>query len=606
MARKERLKSRRIVYASPLIFGAACVLLTLIITVFAVNNFQREKKLMGVALTQEGKAILSLVSSGSRDVLRRGMMRGEISRENWLQAIQQVVENSSEHSGIISLYLVDNQGSILAHGDPGHIGDTVSSGTLIFLQTIKPGSRREVSRIAEMDEGDNQLFQIARSFQPLAMRDGLPPHMRDMARGRMGWKSPEQRITPDQGGFAEETDRHPLYLVADLDLNDFSAVVSKQLIQLVILSIILLLVGIGGILSLLMLQGLRITQSRLKKMGEFTDVLISSLPVGLIAISYDGQIRTCNQSARIMFGLESDNVEGLPFEAVIPQHILSLLSLKERDRLPALFEIKLPEESGNGRSLHITIIDIEDDDHIHSGKMLLLQDLSQLKKLEMQLQRTERDAAIGRMAGGVAHELRNPLSSIKGLTLLLKSRFTQNSSDRETADLLVEEVERLDRSIGELLDYARPANLDMQALPIDDLVKKAVTLIRADADSLGIVIDETYHCTEMSVAADPDKMIQVILNLCLNSLQAMENGGLMSVTTAQLQNTVTIVIKDSGSGIGKENLSKIFDPYFTTKSGGTGLGLAISAKIMQDHNGTISLSSQAHQGTTVTVTIPLH
>ena len=606
MARKERLKSRRIVYASPLIFGAACVLLTLIITVFAVNNFQREKKLMGVALTQEGKAILSLVSSGSRDVLRRGMMRGEISRENWLQAIQQVVENSSEHSGIISLYLVDNQGSILAHGDPGHIGDTVSSGTILFLQTINPGSRREVSRIAEMDEGDNQLFQIARSFQPLAMRDGLPPHMRDMARGRMGWKSPEQRITPDQGGFAEETGRHPLYLVADLDLNDFSAVVSKQLIQLVILSIILLLVGIGGILSLLMLQGLRITQSRLKKMGEFTDVLISSLPVGLIAISYDGQIRTCNQSARIMFGLESDNVEGLPFEAVIPQHILSLLSLKERDRLPALFEIKLPEESGNGRSLHITIIDIEDDDHIHSGKMLLLQDLSQLKKLEMQLQRTERDAAIGRMAGGVAHELRNPLSSIKGLTLLLKSRFNQNSSDRETADLLVEEVERLDRSIGELLDYARPANLDMQALPIDDLVKKAVTLIRADADSLGIVIDETYHCTKMSVAADPDKMIQVVLNLCLNSLQAMENGGLMSVTTAQLQNTVTIVIKDSGSGIGKENLSKIFDPYFTTKSGGTGLGLAISAKIMQDHNGTISLSSQANQGTTVTVTIPLH
>jgi len=606
MAKKERLKSRRIVYASPLIFGAACVLLTVIISVFAVNNFQREKKLMGVALTQEGKAILSLVSSGSRDVLRRGLMRGEISRKNWLQAVQQVVENSSEHSGIISLYLVDKQGTILAHGDPSRIGESVSPETILFLDAIKPGSRREASRIAGQEERDNQLFQIARSFQPLGIRDGQPPHMRDMARGRMGWMSPDQRMAPEQGGIAEETTRQSLFLVAELDLNDFSTIVSKQLIQLVILSVILLLVGIGGILSLLMLQGLRITQSRLKKMGEFTDVLISSLPVGLIAISYNGHIRTCNHSARIMFGLESDNVEGLEFEAVIPQHILSLLSLEKQDTLPALFEIKLPEESGDGRSLHVTIIDIEDTDQRHSGKMLLLQDLSQLKKLEMQLQRTERDAAIGRMAGGVAHELRNPLSSIKGLTLLLKSRFTSDSSDGKAADLLIEEVERLDRSIGELLDYARPANLDVQALPIDDLVKKAVTLIRADADSLGIAIDEKYHCAETSVTADPDKMIQVILNLCLNSLQAMENGGRLAVTTAQLQDAVTIEIRDSGSGIAEEIMPKIFDPYFTSKSGGTGLGLAISAKIMQDHNGTISLSSQADQGTTVIVTIPLH
>ncbi len=117
MEKSDRLKSWRILYASPLIFGAACGLLALIIAVFAVSNFQREKNLMGIALEQEGTAILSLVSSASRDQLRRGMIRGEVDQKNWLQSIQQVIENGLEHPRIVSLYLVDQQGNILADGD---------------------------------------------------------------------------------------------------------------------------------------------------------------------------------------------------------------------------------------------------------------------------------------------------------------------------------------------------------------------------------------------------------------------------------------------------------------------------------------------------------
>ncbi len=604
MDKKDRLKSRRIMYASPLIFGAACALLALIITVFAVNNFQREKELMGIALIQEGKAILSLVSSGSRDMLRRGMMRGEVDRENWLQSVQQVIENGLEHSRLISLYLVNQQGNILAHGDPSRIGQSVSADTMMFLDMLRQGDRRDINRVAGQEGNGSQVFQIARTFHLPRVRDGLPPSMRDMAGRRMGRMSAERQPSRDRQAADDEANRLSLFLIAELELNEFSTAVRKQLIQIIILSVVLLLVGIAGILSLLVLQGLRITQTRLKKISEFTDVLISSLPVGLIAVSSTGTIRTCNQSARYMLNLAGHTIEGLSFEAVIPQHLLSLLSLSERERFPALFEIKVVEETGEERSLHISIIDIQDGDQDHSGMILMIQDLSQLKKLEAQLQRTERDAAIGRMAAGVAHELRNPLSSIKGLTLLLKSRFALKSSDGQTADLLVEEVERLDRSIGELLDYARPAHLTVQTIPVDELVKKAVTLIRTDAEAQGIEIEENYHCTDTTLAVDPDKMIQVILNLCLNSIQAMEDGGRLSVETAGDSEMVSIVISDSGSGIAAEAMPKVFDPYFTTKSGGTGLGLAMSAKIMEDHNGTISISSQETEGTKVTLTIP--
>ena len=157
--------------------------------------------------------------------------------------------------------------------------------------------------------------------------------------------------------------------------------------------------------------------------------------------------------------------------------------------------------------------------------MLLIQDVSDVKKLEEELKRNERLAALGEMAAGVAHELRNPLSSIKGLAVLLKSRFSAASPDRETADILVLEVERLNRSIGELLDYARPDRLEKTTISLSEVLQKAISLIRVDAEASDVVISTDFMATADIVHADQDKLNQVFLNLFLNSIQAMENGG---------------------------------------------------------------------------------
>jgi two-component system sensor histidine kinase HydH len=236
--------------------------------------------------------------------------------------------------------------------------------------------------------------------------------------------------------------------------------------------------------------------------------------------------------------------------------------------------------------------------------MLLLQDLSEIRKLEDDLQRIEKDAAVGRMAAGVAHELRNPLSSIKGLALLLKSKAGQEGTEFEAARLLTDEVDRLNRSISELLDYARPARLATEQTSIEQLVSKAVSLIRADAEGAHISIAEQYDASAQTVSVDPDKVTQVILNICLNSIQAMAAGGDMSIISRATELGIEIEIGDSGPGLKPELLEKAFEPYYTTKKDGTGLGLAMSRKIIEDHGGSITLYSTEGAGTTAVIFLP--
>jgi len=225
--------------------------------------------------------------------------------------------------------------------------------------------------------------------------------------------------------------------------------------------------------------------------------------------------------------------------------------------------------------------------------------------IEKELQRSERLAALGKMAAGVAHELRNPLSSIKGLTLLLRSKVNTESGGIETANILVQEVERLNRSIGELLDYAKPAKLNKISINLNVIVEKTLLLIGMDLQSLDISLDlqlaEELPVTEV----DEDKMKQVFLNLFLNSIQAMEEGGVLTVASQQEGNNVVVIVEDKGTGISDQNLQKVFDPYFTTKNDGTGLGLAMSGKIVEEHGGKITLSSMVGQGTRVEVLLPV-
>ncbi len=606
------IKKQRLALVSPWVLAAACALLALIITVFAVNNYRREKIMLTEVLLERGATLIRFVTSAARASFLDGVRRGQTSSWQLSDHVQDILERAAEQPGIHFLALVDHSGKILASSEAKAVNSPVDSETLAFIGTINR-EIQDLGRFRYRIGGHDQVsaFQVAALFVPIGKRQfeqqsrlsrGLFPGPEGIGNMMMRQHHPPP---PEWNEELERISQQKYILLVELDLSQLNKAVRQQLLQIIILSVVLLLVGIGGWLSLLTLEGLKGSQSRLERIKAFRDTLISSLPVGLIVTDSQGLIVLCNQFAEQMTSVVEKDVVGLPPEEVLAPELAQALSGQDiTTESSKRKEIILPGHMGVLRTLQLHSMAVVDNEGAPSGIMLLIQDLSQVKSLEDELRRSERMAALGKMAAGVAHELRNPLSSIKGLALLLRSRFQEKSNDQQTADILVQEVERLNRSISELLDYTRPQKLMKGDVHPEEVVSKAMSLIRMDAESMGVMMEIHAEENVPVIQADQDKLNQVFLNLFLNSIQAMEHGGRLDIYVASEGRNITFTVKDTGCGVHKEDLPRVFDPYFTTKPEGTGLGLALSAKIIEEHGGTISVQSDPDHGTTVTVILP--
>ncbi|MBU0663108.1 MAG: PAS domain-containing protein [Proteobacteria bacterium] len=605
------MKEQRLALVSPWVLAAACALLALIIGVFAVNNYRREKSLMTDVLLERGATLIRFVTSGARASFLDGVRRGQAPVWQWSDHVQEILERGAEHPGVHFLALMDGSGKILASSVPEAAGGRVDEETLAFIGSIDRGDHNRVDFRYRLGGGTDHspAFQVATLFVPLGKRpiEQQGPRVNGLnRRGEGGGRMMRHLACPAEWtDELERVNQQKYIILVELDLAELNKAVRQQLLQIVILSVVLLLVGVGGWLSLLTLEGLKGSQSRLSRIKAFRDILISSLPVGLIVTDSEGKIILCNQFAEKMASVvEVEVVGSTPEDVLAPDLAVALSAQSKQFASPAPKEILLADVKGEVRTLQLHSRSVVDSDGAPAGTMLLIQDLSQVKSLQEELRRSERLAALGKMAAGVAHELRNPLSSIKGLAILLKSRFQEKSSDQETADILVQEVERLNRSIGELLDYARPQKLNKDNIRPEEVVHKAVSLIRMDAESMGVRVNIRMDDDLPSLPADQDKLNQVFLNLFLNSIQAMEHGGQLDIQVTAQGRNVLFTVEDTGCGVSKEDLPRIFDPYFTTKPEGTGLGLAMSMKIIEEHGGTMTFQSEPDVGTIVVVTLP--
>lgn len=238
--------------------------------------------------------------------------------------------------------------------------------------------------------------------------------------------------------------------------------------------------------------------------------------------------------------------------------------------------------------------------------------LYELERSRLQrLHRTERLAAVGQLAAGAAHEIRNPLTAIRS-TIQYLARGLPDDDQRQMVDELLAEVDRINETVNDLLQLTREERFEPTALEPVRVVDQTVALIEAQAERQEVSIRRFYPEQVPTIRADPDQIRQLLLNLMLNALQAMPGGGELSLRVEVLngrygpsEEWVQIVLADTGTGIPPEELEKIFDPFYTTKNEGTGLGLAISHRIVERHEGELEIESEPGRGTTVYLRLPV-
>ncbi len=230
---------------------------------------------------------------------------------------------------------------------------------------------------------------------------------------------------------------------------------------------------------------------------------------------------------------------------------------------------------------------------------------SELEETHKKMIRNERLAAIGEVSTRLAHEIRNPLSTIGGFAKSIPKKYDDKSRTFRNASIIVEEVGRLEQLLTNVLDFSKPTMPEKKRTDIHELISNTLSIFESAIDEKNISVVRNHECETLFALFDPARIKQVLINVIHNAMNAMNEGGKLTITTYSAEDELDIRVKDTGSGISEDNMNKIFEPFYTTHGKGTGLGLSISRRIMQDHGGNITINSSIGKGTTVYITLPL-
>jgi len=483
---------------------------------------------------------------------------------------QLLIEETAQQADVLYVALVTSEGTVLAHSDPAQVGSSLSF-TL-------PRAAETASRFVHEER---ESFEVARVYEPWFRQ-----------RGGGSW---------EMCSFNNYAPVKNLFIVVGLDPSPFEEAQRQDTRQMGLLSGILFVLGGAGFLSLFWAQSYWSARTSLQDMRAFTSTLINQMPVGLLATNEEGRIRKANEAARNILrqnGKLEGSIHDFPCFAPIAER------LRREERVPEQ-EIHCLVNGGERVPLLVNAAVLRDAEEKESGQVYLFTDITAVKHLEERLRRSERLASLGNLAAGVAHEIRNPLSSIKGFATILGGRFKKDEGSQQLAEVMVREVDRLNRVVTELLDFARPTELQKRLCACRDILENSLRLIGRDADEQGVALESSVTPDDLLMNADPDRFTQILLNLYLNALHAMGEGGKLKVIVAREAEKVVWSIADSGSGISPEHLPHVFDPYFTTKPSGVGLGLANVHKFVEAHGGEVEVASEAGRGTTFRIALPL-
>ena len=572
---------------SPWIILGSTAILLVVVLVLAFQNTNREKRYMSELLSAKGAALIRAAEAGARTGMM-GMMWGG-------QQIQRLLEETARLPDVLYMAVIDEQGRSLAHSDPSKIDRPFDPDRHIVH--IGPGEEENWELVSS--DGRQRIFEVHRHFRPLSpVTKRTFGHMQMMMqRHGMGSEIPNDWFSPQK--------RQKLLIIVGMDVTPFEEAIRSDIQTTVVLSIVMLLLGFGGFVSLFWMQSYRTARQSLQDTSAFADEVVRHLPVGLIATDRKGRVTFFNSAAENITGLTRYLIQDRKPDELLPEGLCGVQ--KKLDVGEIVTELEMDCSFSGNRVIPVSVsaARIANENGEFLGQVLIIRDLSELRRLEDEVRRQEKLAAMGGLAAGVAHEVRNPLSSIKALATFFAEQFEEGSESHEAAKVMVQEVDRLNRVITELLEFSRPTDLKIQASDIGPLISRSIHLVQQDAARQNIDIRVNAAGDLCPARIDPDRLTQCLLNLYLNAIQAMESGGRLTVTCAAGDaGDVHIRVSDTGGGISPEQMNQIFDPYYTTKSKGTGLGLAIVHKIIEAHGGHIEVHSAPDEGTSFRISIP--
>jgi two-component system sensor histidine kinase HydH len=550
-----------------IVVGAIAIMAT-VSAVMTLAHFQRQKEQAVNLLVEKGATLIRSFEAG---------LRNQQGINNEAFRMQKLLMETAQQPDIDYIIVTDNEGNVIADSDPAQLeakyGLDLDIGSLALSHDIR---WRQVAN----PQGAG-TFEVYRGFFP-------------QERFAQGTK-PAQNKSKDR-----KTD---MIIFVGFNMATIEKADSEDTRNTIIVALLLLLIGSSAIISLFLAQAYRLTRTSLSRIKIFSEALVKNMPIGLIALDDQGKIVICNEKAQAALEVACTDALGKEALTILPEPLKKIIS-----ELPASGgflerDIQLISAEGTENVWEAVAAGLMDEG-IPAGRILLIRDVTAIRQMENEVARSRHLNSIGSLAAGVAHEIRNPLSSIKGFAVYFKERLSGNKEDEQTADVMIAETERLNRVISQLIEFARPLELKKEKVQFAELVQHTIKLIAADAqkNKISVEIDAVANLPELEV--DPDKIKQVLLNVFLNSLAALKESGKMIIELSPGTDNLTVIISDNGTGIEKMDLPKIYDPYFTSKPAGTGLGLAVVQKIMEAHGGKIDVKSTIGEGTKVFLYFP--
>ncbi|MDP3286277.1 MAG: ATP-binding protein, partial [Desulfobacterales bacterium] len=551
----------------PWVFIGAVLVLFPIFAFMTMQSIHRNSLQNTRLLIEKGAALIRSFEAGTRTGMSGNFM-GSFH-------LQRLLSETATQPDITYLLVTDAEGTIVAHNHPDHVGQIYETG----LDLKEISAAKEVQWRVVTGSDDIKIFEVYRNFAPVS----------GMRRGGMmrRWFNPECNI--------ENPKQEDLIIFVGLDMSAVEEARIADMKHSVVMGIVLLLIGFAGVVLLFMAQSYRSAKASLSRIKAFSDHLVEKMPIGLIAVDKNKRIALSNNTAGSILSISPPDISGKGAEEILPSVLWKLVSGLKDEIGVIETEIDCILKDGKTVPLEVSATELKDEKGDSLGYVILFKDLSEVRSLRREVARSQRLASLGSLAAGVAHEIRNPLSSIKGFAVYFRER-QEKEEEKKIAGIMIQEVDRLNRVVSQLVELARPVSVSKKPVSLRAVIENSLKLLERDASEKKIEIKTIFSPEEIEIAIDADRINQVLLNLYLNAIESMENGGRLIVSLSEGEEGAIIKVSDTGSGVGEKNLPHVFDPYFTTKTTGTGLGLAIVHNIIEAHDGKITVESRPGEG----------